>query len=84
MRYVRFMHLQAATECTDALKLPAVRPYFTASVFLQMSKDLQGTISIPCFHHYIVRKNAMLQTVCALLRSFLDPDRFQSRFHSSS
>lgn len=55
--------LQAATECTDALKLPAVRPYFTASVFLKMSKDLQGTISIPCFHHYIVRKNAMLQTV---------------------
>lgn len=65
------MHLQAATECTDALKLPAVRPYFTASVFLQMSKDLQGTISIPCFHHYIVRKNAMLQTVCCLLRSIL-------------
>lgn len=54
---------QAASECTDALKLPAVRPYFTASVFLQMSKDLQGTISIPCFHHYIVRKNAMLQTM---------------------
>ena len=38
-------------------------PYFTASVFLKMSKDMQGTISIPCFHHYIVRKNAMLQTV---------------------
>ena len=55
--------LQAATECTDALKLPAVRPYFMASVFLKMSKDMQGTISIPCFHHYIVRKNAMLQTV---------------------
>ena len=56
--------VQAATECTDALKLPAVRPYFTASVFLKMSKDMQGTVSIPCFHHYIVRKNAMLQTVC--------------------
>ena len=55
--------MQAATECTDGLKLPAVRPYFTASVFLKMSKDTQGTISIPCFHHYIVRKNAMLQTV---------------------
>ncbi len=65
------MHSQAATECTDALKLPAVRPYFTASVFLKMSKDLQGTISIPCFHHYIVRKNAMLQTVCALPKSTL-------------
>lgn len=71
MHNVCVTHLQAATECTDALKLPAVRPYFTASVFLQMSKDLQGTISIPCFHHYIVRKNAMLQTVCALLRSIL-------------
>lgn len=55
--------LQAMTECVDALKLPAVRPYFTASVFLKMSKDMQGTISIPSFHHYIVRKNAMLQTV---------------------
>ena len=55
--------LQAMAECIDALKLPAVRPYFTASVFLKMSKDMQGTISIPCFHHYIVRKNAMLQTV---------------------
>ena len=65
------MHLQAATECTDALKLPAVRPYFTASVFLQMSKDLQGTISIPCFHHYIVRKNAMLQTVCTVPKPIL-------------
>lgn len=51
------------TECVDALKLPAVRPYFTASVFLKMGKDMQGTISIPSFHHYIVRKNAMLQTV---------------------
>lgn len=50
-------------ECIDILKLPAVRPYFTASVFLKMSKDMQGTISIPSFHHYIVRKNAMLQTV---------------------
>lgn len=55
--------MQAATECSDALKLPAVRPYFTASIFLKMSKDMQGTVSIPCFHHYIVRKNAMLQTV---------------------
>ena len=55
--------MQAMTECVDALKLPAVRPYFTACVFLKMSKDMQGTISIPSFHHYIVRKNAMLQTV---------------------
>ena len=55
--------MQAMTECIDVLKLPAVRPYFTASVFLKMSKDMQGTISIPSFHHYIVRKNAMLQTV---------------------
>ena len=55
--------MQAMTECVDALKLPAVRPYFTASVFLKMSKDTQGTVSIPSFHHYIVRKNAMLQTV---------------------
>ena len=55
--------MQAMAECIDVLKLPAVRPYFTASVFLKMSKDMQGTISIPSFHHYIVRKNAMLQTV---------------------
>lgn len=55
--------MQAMAECIDALKLPAVRPYFTASVFLKMTKDMQGTISIPSFHHYIVRKNAMLQTV---------------------
>ena len=45
------------------LNLPTVGPYFSASVFLKLSKDLQGTISIPCFHHYVVRKNAMLQTV---------------------
>ncbi|KAL3144696.1 hypothetical protein ABBQ38_001822 [Trebouxia sp. C0009 RCD-2024] len=61
-RIPRF-HREAMAECIDALKLPAVRPYFTASVFLKMTKDMQGTISIPSFHHYIVRKNAMLQTM---------------------
>ena len=57
------LFVQAGMECLETLNLPALRSYFTATVFLKMSKDLQGMISVPAFHHFLVRKNAMLQTV---------------------
>ena len=56
--------MQAAAVCREAVGPHADR-HFQASLFLRFSRDARGAIPLLSFFHYLMRRNALLQTVRA-------------------
>lgn len=55
---------QAAAVCREAIGPQADR-HFRASLFLRFARDARGAIPLLSFFHYLMRRNALLQTVRA-------------------
>ena len=53
---------QAASTCQDVYG-PGMDQYFEPSVFLRLARDGNGAVSLLSLFNYIMRRNAMLQTV---------------------
>ena len=56
--------LQARAECLERFG-PQAEGYTQAGRFLRFHKDEEGAISVLSFFNYVMRRNAMLQTVSA-------------------
>ena len=56
---------QARAECLERFG-PQAEEYTQASRFLRFRKDEEGAISVLSFFNYVMRRNAMLQTVSAI------------------
>ena len=54
--------MQAAAVCREAVGPQADR-HFRASLFLRFARDARGAIPLLSFFHYLMRRNALLQTV---------------------
>lgn len=57
--------LQARAECLERFG-PQAEEYTQAGRFLRFRKDEEGAISVLSFFNYVMRRNAMLQTVSVI------------------
>ena len=57
--------LQARAECLARFG-PQAEEYTQAGRYLRFRKDEEGAISVLSFFNYVMRRNAMLQTVSAV------------------
>ena len=60
--------LQARAECLERFG-PQAEEYTQANRFLRFRKDEEGAISVLSFFNYVMRRNAMLQTVSTVWHS---------------
>jgi len=61
--------VQAAAACREAVG-PRMDRHFRASLFLRFARDARGAIPLLSFFHYVMRRNALLQTARTTCTTF--------------